>query len=123
MLDRKNVNVEFAKWMLDDPSPANIEFIEEMSNHTPDSIAALLNTSYWFLDDAPTLGRADIGSLYALPIECGQYLTEARSRREAYEAYSYNSRLRLISQRCTGTARRRMSVSAWQICLQARDSY
>ena len=51
MVDRKKVNRELAKWMLDDPSPSNIRFVEEMTNHTPDSIAALLNTSSWYLDN------------------------------------------------------------------------
>ncbi|MBO0663192.1 alpha/beta hydrolase [Jiella sp. MQZ9-1] len=59
MIDRQKLDREFAEWMLDDPSPANIRFVEDMSNHTPNSIAALLNTSYWFLDDAKTVKALD----------------------------------------------------------------
>lgn len=51
MIDREAVNVEFARWMLDDPSPENIRFVTDMTNTTPNSIAALLNTSYWYLDN------------------------------------------------------------------------
>ena len=51
MVDRQSVNTEFAKWMLDDPSPQKIEFVNRMTNTTPSSIAALLNTNYWYLDN------------------------------------------------------------------------
>jgi hypothetical protein len=35
----------------------NIRFVEEMTNHTPDSITALLNTSYWYLDNTPQVKK------------------------------------------------------------------
>ncbi len=51
MRDRKKINTDFATWMLEDASPANIRFVEKITNRTPDSIAALLNSSYWYLDN------------------------------------------------------------------------
>jgi pimeloyl-ACP methyl ester carboxylesterase len=59
MIDRHKFNLEFARWMLDDASPANVQFVENMSNRTPNSIAALLNTSYWFTDDTETVEALD----------------------------------------------------------------
>ncbi|WHO82749.1 hypothetical protein [Rhizobium leguminosarum] len=37
--------------MLEDPSAKNTRFVKDMTNRTPDSIGALINTSYWFLDN------------------------------------------------------------------------
>lgn len=51
MVDRKQTNADFAAWMLDDPTPEKVRMIAEISLHTPNSIAALLNTSFWFLDN------------------------------------------------------------------------
>lgn len=59
MIDRQSMNEGFAEWMLEDPTPQKIEFISRMSNHTPDSIAALLNTSYWFLDNTKEAKKLD----------------------------------------------------------------
>jgi len=73
MLDRHAANVVFAKWMLENPTENNIRFVESMSNHTPTSIAALLNTSYWFLDDSDVLASLNgkIPLLYVTRKEWG----------------------------------------------------
>ena len=59
LIDRTKADRAFATWMLDDPSEANIQFVEEMSRHTPNSIAALLNTSYWYLDNTEQVRALD----------------------------------------------------------------
>ena len=43
-------NREFATWMLEDKSEANIQWLLEITRQTPDSSAALLNASSVFLD-------------------------------------------------------------------------
>lgn len=51
MVDRAAVTQAFAEWALDDPSSENIDFVAGMTMQTSDSVAALLNSSYWFLDN------------------------------------------------------------------------
>jgi len=51
MVDRLAVSGFFAEWMLENPTQEASDFIQRMAFMTPDSIAALLNTSYWFLDN------------------------------------------------------------------------
>jgi len=41
---------EFAAWMLEDKSEANIQWVLEITRQTPDNVAALLNASSIFLD-------------------------------------------------------------------------
>ena len=51
LIDRDRVNTEFAQWMLDDASPEKVQFLVDIANRTPNSIASLLNSSYWYLDN------------------------------------------------------------------------
>ena len=48
--DRAATNEEFAKWMLEDTSPTNMEWVERITNQTRDEVAALLNAAGSFLD-------------------------------------------------------------------------
>jgi non-heme chloroperoxidase len=50
LLDREATNIEFARWMLEDKSTDNIDWVVEITNQTPDTAAALLNASANFLD-------------------------------------------------------------------------
>lgn len=45
LLNRQQANEDFAKWMLEDPSPENLKWVSDISNQTSDSVAALLNES------------------------------------------------------------------------------
>jgi len=51
LVNRDKFNDEFIQWMLEDPSAKNTRFVKDITNRTPDSIGALINTSYWFLDN------------------------------------------------------------------------
>ncbi len=53
--DRAAMNTKFASWMLEDQSPENIAWVCEMTNHTSDEIAGLLNAAGAFLDYEPLL--------------------------------------------------------------------
>jgi non-heme chloroperoxidase len=59
MIDRQGFNVDFAQWMLEEPTPAKIKFVNDMTNMTADSIAALLSASNWFLDNTPEAKALD----------------------------------------------------------------
>ena len=59
MIDRQKANRDFAEWMLYDPSPRNIQFVYDQTNNTPNSIAALLNMSYWFTDGTEPIKSLD----------------------------------------------------------------
>lgn len=48
--DPQATNRQFAAWMLEDKSRANIEWIEQITCQTPDNVAALLSASAVFLD-------------------------------------------------------------------------
>lgn len=48
--DPQATNHQFAAWMLEDKSPANIEWIEQITRQTPDNVAALLAATAVFLD-------------------------------------------------------------------------
>lgn len=50
LVDRQGTNVEFAKWMLEDQSEANIDWVLGITNQTSDSVAALLNAAATFDD-------------------------------------------------------------------------
>ena len=50
VVDRKAMNVEFAKWMLEDQSNVNINWVENMVNMTSNSVAALTNELGAYLD-------------------------------------------------------------------------
>lgn len=51
LMDREETNKEFVAWMLENPSPENTRLMAKLSNRTGASTAALLNLSYWFLDN------------------------------------------------------------------------
>lgn len=48
--DREGTNREFAKWMLEDTSEENINWVLDITNQTHDTVAALLNVAGDFLD-------------------------------------------------------------------------
>ena len=50
MEDRQTVITEFAKWMLEDPSPENIAWVAGMSNQTSGTVASVLNATGFYLD-------------------------------------------------------------------------
>lgn len=60
--DRAGFNRKLAEWMLEDASPERVAWINEVTNQTPDAVAALLNASGCFLDYRDTLAGLD-GSL------------------------------------------------------------
>nr|WIE91229.1 alpha/beta hydrolase [Mesorhizobium sp. WSM4875] len=43
LLDRQKANEDFAKWMLENPSPENLAWVSNISNQTSDTVAALTN--------------------------------------------------------------------------------
>lgn len=50
MEDRQTVITEFAKWMLEDPSPENVAWVAGMSNLTSGTVASVLNATGFYLD-------------------------------------------------------------------------
>lgn len=50
LVDRQAFNVAFAEWLLENPSPENMTFVFEQTNQTSAAVAAVLNTSGWFVD-------------------------------------------------------------------------
>ncbi len=48
--DRQTVIVEFAKWMLEDPSPENIAWVTNIANMTSGTVASVLNATGFYLD-------------------------------------------------------------------------
>ena len=50
LIDRQATNAALAEWMLETPSDDNVRFVLDQANQTSDAVAALLNTSAWFLD-------------------------------------------------------------------------
>ena len=50
MEDRQTVITEFAKWMLEDPSPDNVAWVADMSNLTSGTVASVLNATGFYLD-------------------------------------------------------------------------
>ena len=57
--DRQNVIVEFAKWMLEDPSPENISWVSNIANMTPGTVASVLNATGFYLDYSKDLAALD----------------------------------------------------------------
>ena len=53
--DRAGTNEEFAKWMLEETSRANMEWVAGITNQTRDEVAALLNAAGAFLDYSDVL--------------------------------------------------------------------
>lgn len=48
--DRQNVIRDFAKWMLEDPSPENIAWVESVAYQTPSTVGSVLNATGFYLD-------------------------------------------------------------------------
>lgn len=48
--DRDTVITEFAKWMLEDPSPEAVAWVEAIAQQTPSTVAGLLNATGFYLD-------------------------------------------------------------------------
>ena len=48
--DRQNVILEFAKWMLEDPSPESVAWVSDIANMTPGTVASSLNATGFYLD-------------------------------------------------------------------------
>ncbi|MFW6028280.1 MAG: alpha/beta fold hydrolase [bacterium] len=71
--DREKLNREIACWMLEDPSPESIAWIRDISNHTSDTVAALLNATGGFLDYRAELMRLEgrIPFLYVVREDLG----------------------------------------------------
>lgn len=82
LLDRQGVNRGFAEWMLEDASPENVAFVLDMTSHTSDAVAALLNTAGWFDDYSATLIALDgrIPLLYVVREEWRDLATQWASR-------------------------------------------
>ena len=58
MEDRQTVITEFAKWMLEDPSPDNVAWVADMSNLTSGTVASVLNATGFYLDYSARSGGA-----------------------------------------------------------------
>jgi len=57
--DRQGVITEFAKWMLEDPSPENIAWVERMAYLTPATTASVLNATGFYLDYSEDLKKLE----------------------------------------------------------------
>ncbi len=57
--DRNNVIRRFSKWMLEDPSPENVEWVSEIANQTSSSVAAITNATGFYLDYSEDLKALD----------------------------------------------------------------
>ena len=57
--DRSATNIEFAHWMLEDTSQANVDWVCEITSQTRNEVAALLNATGAFLDYSSALRQLD----------------------------------------------------------------
>ena len=48
--DRQNLIAEFAKWMLESPTPENVAWVSNIANLTSSSVAAIQNATGFYLD-------------------------------------------------------------------------
>lgn len=48
--DRETVSTEFAKWMLEEPSPENVAWVESIAEMTPSTVASVQNATGFYLD-------------------------------------------------------------------------
>ena len=48
--DRENVITEFGKWMLEDPTPENLDWVSKIANNSSSSVAAIQNATGFYLD-------------------------------------------------------------------------
>jgi pimeloyl-ACP methyl ester carboxylesterase len=72
--DRQALNQEFAKWMLEDQSPENISWLNEIQNQTPNAFAALLNETQAYMDYSDDLVKLEgkLPLLYIVREEWGE---------------------------------------------------
>ena len=47
---RESVITDFAKWMLENPSPENVAWVEKIAYQTPATVASVLNATGFYLD-------------------------------------------------------------------------
>lgn len=47
---RENVVTEFAKWMLENPTPENLDWVSKIASNTQSSVAAIQNATGFYLD-------------------------------------------------------------------------
>lgn len=76
--DRQTLNRDFATWMIENPTDANMGWVAEISNQTPSEVAALLNETCAYLDYSADL-RALEGTLpllYVARSEWGPVVSE-----------------------------------------------
>lgn len=57
--DRQTVIAEFGKWMLEDPSDANLTWITDIANLTSSSVASIQNATGFYLDYSEDLKAAE----------------------------------------------------------------
>jgi len=57
--DRQSVITEFAKWMLEDPSPENVAWVENIAYMTSGTVASVLNATGFYLDYSEDLVKLE----------------------------------------------------------------
>lgn len=57
--NRDNVIQEFSRWMLEEPSPKNVEWVAGIANQTSSSVAAITNATGFYLDYSEDLKALD----------------------------------------------------------------
>ena len=57
--DRQNTIAEFAKWMLENPSPENVAWVSNISNMTSGTVASVLNATGFYLDYSEDLKKLE----------------------------------------------------------------
>jgi non-heme chloroperoxidase len=76
--DRAATNVAFAEWMLEDASKENIDWVVDITNSTPDTVAALLNATGAWLDYSADLKglEGELPLLYVVREEWGAIVSD-----------------------------------------------
>jgi pimeloyl-ACP methyl ester carboxylesterase len=57
--DRQNLIHEFAKWMLEEPTPENVAWVSNIANTTSSSVAAIENATGFYLDYSTDLAALE----------------------------------------------------------------
>lgn len=57
--DRQTLINEFAKWMLEDPTPENVAWVSNLANTTSSSVAAIENATGFYLDYSADLAALE----------------------------------------------------------------
>ena len=76
--DRPALNKDFAKWMLEDQSPENISWLDEIQSQTPNAFAALLNETQAYMDYSNDLMKLEskLPLLYIVREEWGEVVNK-----------------------------------------------